>query len=216
LLDYSKSFAPYSVEDFAALEEVRKSIVQMVRAGSLPQPAKILWAAFGDNGLRPLEPCGPPRVFSQSLTARTIDRVAGKAPAAERLTRIGDLESWLSECVTVVRATSYSTQQFTDISGAFAFAADAVEDVSDARIVIVFTDLLEDLPPNRQRPTLNLAKAKILLVWRPGLDDQKQPAAASRRVEEWRKKLEAAGASRVCAKAAQGLTEGEITSCLWK
>lgn len=216
LLDYSKSFAPYSAGDVAALSEANKSIIQMVRAGSLAQPVKILWAAFGDNGLQPFEPCGPARVFSQRLTAQASEQGSTKAVSAERLTSVDKLESWLSVCVAAVRATSQSPQQFTDISGALAFAADAVDDVGDDRVVVLFSDLLEDLPPNRQRPALKLTKTKVLLIWRPGLDDQKQPAAVSQRVEEWRKRLEEAGSSRVCAKAAPGLTEGEISSCLWK
>ena len=216
LLDYSRSFAPYSASDVAALNEAYRSILQMVKVGSLPQPVKILWAAFGDDGLRPLEPCGPPLVFSQSLTGRTSSQIPSRAPVPKRLTRIEDLESWLSECVIVVRATSQSAQRFTDISGALTFAADAVEDITDERVVILCTDLLEDLPPDRRPPTFRLSRAKVLLIWRPGLDDQEDPAAAPRRVDGWRKKLEAAGASRVCAKAAEGLTEGEIASCLWK
>jgi hypothetical protein len=215
LLDYSRSFAPFDNGDIAALGEVNKSIVQMVRVGTLPQPVKILWAAFGDNGLKPLEPCGPARVFGQTLTGHTNDQNLSKSNLEGRLTNIVDLQSWLSVCLSAVRATSQSPQQFTDISGALMFASDAAEDIREDHIIVVFTDLLEDLPPNRQVPPLKLNKAKMLLVWRPGLDDQKQPAAVSKRVEDWRNKLERAGASRVCSKASQGISEGEISSCLW-
>jgi hypothetical protein len=214
LLDYSKSFAPFDNSDIAALGEINKSIVQMVRVGSLAQPVKILWAGFGDNGLKPLEPCGPARVFGQTLTGHANDQNSAKV--GERLTNIADLQTWLSVCLSAVRATSQSTQQFTDISGALMFASDAAEDIREDHVIIVFTDLLEDLPPNRQIPPLKLNKAKVLLVWRPGLDDQQQPAAVSKRVEDWRKKLESAGASRTCTKASQGISEGEISSCLWR
>jgi hypothetical protein len=217
LLDYSKSFAPYSVEDAAALAETNRAIVQMVRTGALAQPVKILWAAFGDNGLRPLLPCGPARVFSQSLTGRR----SGQNPlpsvvSAEPLSKLEQLESWLSVCVNAVRSTSQTTEQFTDISGALMFGSDAIQDISDARVIVLFTDLLEDQPPNRKQHDLKMGDARLLLLWRPGLDDEKQPAAVSQRVEDWRKRLGSVGASRVCAKAAQGLTEGEISSCLWK
>jgi hypothetical protein len=217
LLDYSKSFAPYANGDMAALNEVKKSITQAVRDEQLSQPVKILWAAFGDDGLQPLEPCGPARVFSQTLTGGQQDgKTLAKLESAERLTTIKSLESWLDACATAVRSTSQSTQQYTDISGALMFASDAVEDIRDNRIIVLFTDLLEDLPPSRQQTAWKIRKAKVLLVWRPGMDDQKEPSAVPQRVDAWRMKLEAAGANRVCSKTAEGLTEGEISSCLWK
>jgi hypothetical protein len=215
LLDYSRSFAPYSPADAAALNKATRAVVQMVRTGSLQQPLKLLWAAFGDNGLQPLEPCGSARVFQQRLTGDPGTKAPGP-DAEERLSSVARLEAWFSDCGDAVQVTSRSAQQFTDISGAMAFAADAVEDVSGDRVVIVFSDLLEDLPPNRKLPAFRLDDVKVLLIWRPGLDDRKQPIATPERVEHWRTRMEEAGASRVCAKAAQGLTEGEISSCLSK
>lgn len=212
LLDFSKSFAPYGNGDIAALDEVTKSIVQMIGTNSLKQPVKILWSAFGDNGLQPLEPCGPARVFKQRLTTQED---TAKADITEQVTTAQDLKSWFSVCLNSIKATSNSPQQFTDISGALMFASDAAEDVDSERVIVLFTDLLEDLPQGRQIPKLNLKKDKVLLIWRTGLDDQKQPAAISQRVEDWRKKFENAGAIRVCTKVADGLTQGEISSCLW-
>jgi hypothetical protein len=217
LLDYSKSFAPYTASDTAALTEVSRAIVQMTRSAALAQPVKVLWTAFGDNGLRPLEPCGPPRIFSQRLTGSPSPARDGDPLApGEPITRIDGLESWLAVCVSAIRATSQSTQRFTDISGALMFGAEAVEDIREARLIVLFTDLLEDQPPNRKPPTVRLDGSRVLLVWRPGLDDERQPTDVTRRVDEWRTKLTAAGASRVCTKAAQGLTEGEVSTCLWK
>jgi hypothetical protein len=214
LLDYSKSFAPYSHSDIAALNETTKAVVRMVRGGSLQQPLKILWAAFGDNGLQPVEPCGPARVFQQRLTGGSEPSVKSPDPA-EPLISVDKLEAWFSVCSEAVQSTSQAAQQFTDISGAMAFAADTIEDVRGDRVIVLFSDLREDLPPNRQLPPFRLNSVKVLLIWRPGLDDRKQPTATPERVEEWRTRIESAGASRVCAKAAQGLTEGEISSCLW-
>jgi hypothetical protein len=154
-------------------------------------------------------------VFSQRLTGGSSEPGGGKK-GSDRLNSIGELESWLGVCATAVRATSQTTSQFTDITGALTFGADAVSDVSDERVIVLFTDLLDDLPRNRQRAPLKLPSARVLLIWRPGLDDQKQPEKLSARIDQWRARLEEAGASRVCAKAAQGLTEGEISSCLWK
>jgi hypothetical protein len=208
LLDYSKSFAPYTKADEAALRETNRFISKIIRNSAMPQPVKILWTAFGDDGLRPLEPCGPPRVIDIIIS--------GRKSTTEGIDHFDKLEAWLSVCLSAVRATSQITQKFTDISGALVFASDAVEDVSDERLIIVFSDLLEDLPSDRQMPKFNLKGAKVLLIWRPGMDDQQQPLVVQQRVESWRKKLETSGASRVCSKAAQGLTEGELSACLWK
>src|SRR3977135_521638 len=87
LLDYSRSFAPYSRADIAALNETAKAVTGMVRGGSLQQPLKLLWVAFGDNGLQPLEPCGPARIFQQRLTGDA--GTTGKSPdPAERITSV--------------------------------------------------------------------------------------------------------------------------------
>jgi hypothetical protein len=213
LLDYSQSFAPYSAADRAALDEVSKSIVEMIRLGTLQQPLKILWAAFGDNGLQPVEPCGPARVFQQRLTAGVSAGTNVVDPAAPFVS-IDDFQAWMLVCTEAVQSTSRSAQKFTDVSGALAFANDALQDVGGNRVIVVFSDMLEDLPPERQPPVLKLAHASVLLAWRPGLDDQKQPSATTDRIETWSRRLQEAGASRVCAKAAQGLTKGEISNCL--
>src|SRR5690606_26854208 len=67
LLDLSQTFAPYREGDRIALEEIGALLAQAIQTGSLKQPAKVLWAGFGDDGLSPMRPCGPPLVFAQKL-----------------------------------------------------------------------------------------------------------------------------------------------------
>jgi hypothetical protein len=216
LLDYSKSFAPYSAGDLAGLEKTTNAMIQLVTQGALRQPAKFLWAAFGDDGLQPLLPCGPARIFKQKLTVGVaVEDGSADIAVGARLETIQDLETWFDVCLSAVRATSQKPQQYTDVTGALKFGSDALDDISEQRVLIVFSDFLEDRVPQSQSTPLKLGASRVLLLWRPGLDDQKQSARTSRRVEQWQEVVTGAGASRVCTKIAHGLSEGEIASCLW-
>src|SRR5947208_17145649 len=64
MLDFSQTFAPYDAEDEHAIREIGKAIIEGVQNGWLQQPVKVQWAAFGDQGLLPISPCGPPVVFT--------------------------------------------------------------------------------------------------------------------------------------------------------
>lgn len=214
LLDYSKSYAPYTAQDEAVLGEVNKSISRLIRVNELAQPVKTLWAAFGDNGLQPILPCGPARVFRQAITGPTQNEKKEGVGATETIDNIAELEAWLSACVTTSRSLSQVPHQFTDISGALAFAGNALSDIQGTRIVVLFSDLREDLPIGRSKATPQLENAKIMLIWRPGLDDQKQPSEMQQRLVEWEKRLASLGASKVCARQAQAVTEGDLSSCL--
>ena len=226
LLDYSKTFAPYTTQDAAAIAEIGRAVIRMIDNASLQQPTKIHWAAFGDNGLEPKQPCGPAIVFRQKVLTGAKDptRDPAKDGPLRRVSEKSALESWFSVCLDAIRATSQKAEEFTDISGALVFAADDMKDVGSdnpkgdaSRLIVVFSDFNEDLPPSRQRGLpLKLVKSRVLLVWRPGLNDQAQPAIVPQRVAEWAKKLEEAGASRVCSKIMAGVTAPDISSCLGK
>src|SRR5687768_17504878 len=90
MLDYSKTFAPYDETDVSALNQVAESITTAIQAGWLLQPVKVQWAAFGDQGLLPLSPCGPPKVFAQRLTSSSQD-----SPEAKASRNIDDFTKWL-------------------------------------------------------------------------------------------------------------------------
>jgi hypothetical protein len=207
LLDYSATFAPYGAGDEVVITQIQKAVTEMMAGRSLPQPVKIVWAAFGNVGMTPLQPCGPPRIFRQGITG------AGK----QRKGEIGDLkllEAWFASCTTAIMSTSRRTEPFTDISGALSFAASSVEDVREKRLIVLFSDLREDVPQGRTPADLSLGGSQVLLAWRPGLDDAKDPNVVARRAQEWRARLEKAGAVAVCARPGAALTGADIAQCL--
>jgi hypothetical protein len=208
LMDYSATFAPYRAEDEALLREIGSGVASMIVDRSLPQPVKIVWAAFGSVGLQPLQPCGPPRTFRQTFTRRLDTR--DEINSRESLTR------WFAACHASVMATSHKTEQYTDVSGALAFAADAVQDVLQERVIVLFSDLREDLPAGQSVAEVNLRGSRVLLIWRPGLDDRDDPNVVSRRAQEWRARLLKTGATIVCARASQAITAADMTRCLAK
>lgn len=211
LLDYSKTFAPYDELDASALKQVAESITKAMEQGWLRQPMKVQWAAFGDQGLLPILPCGPPVVFAQKLT-----KTAAISPDVRASTNIDDFKAWLDGCVKAVRAQSSATQEDTDLSGALAFAANATRDAAKTRLIVAYTDLLEDLPDGRESTPYNLSGSHVLVVWRPGADDRKQPAEVQKRVTKSAKAFTAMGAIRVCDTPSQSITSGDVLSCLTK
>jgi len=207
LLDYSATFAPYGASDKALLDQVQTAMLSMVSDRSLPQPVKIVWAAFGNVGLTPQQPCGPPRIFRQRLTG------ALKKDENE-ISDVKQLKAWFATCTAAILATSQQTQPFTDVSGALSFAADAVEDVREKKLIVLLSDLREDLPEGRSPASLNLRGARVLLAWRPGTDDTKDPNVVASRAQDWSERLQKAGAGHVCTRSAGALTGGDIGQCL--
>jgi hypothetical protein len=211
MLDFSKTFAPYDAQDEAAISEVGKAIVAGVRSGWLVPPVKLEWAAFGDQGLSPSAPCGPPLVFTPRLTAPQVD-----SPEAKVSRDIDQFGTSIGECAKAVVALSHSAQTYTDVSGAIAFAGKAVADARTKRLVVIYSDLLEDLPQNRQRSTYDLRGDFVLVIWRPGLDDRKQPAEVQKRVAAALQHYRQLGAVRVCDSPVQSITAGDVMGCLTK
>jgi hypothetical protein len=207
LLDYSATFAPYGAADEALLSQIQKAIGTMVSDRSLNQPVKIVWAAFGNVGLSPQQPCGPPRIFRQRLTGAGTNN-------KDEISDIKQLDAWFAACTTAIVTTSRQTQPFTDVSGALSFAASAVEDVRETKLIVLFSDLREDLPEGRSAPELKLRGSRVLLAWRPGLDDAKDPNLVARRAQEWSERLQKAGAGPICARPAAALTGADIEQCV--
>lgn len=211
LLDYSKTFAPYVGTDAPAIKTLSRSISELIRNGQLEQPTKIVWAAFGDNGLQPVLPCGPPRVFKQSLKQSEANDEPG-----EQIETIEALEAWLAVCVTSVMKLSAAAQTYTDVSGALAFAGNAVEGTARQKLVLLFSDLREDLPSGRSPQSFDLERASLAVIWRPGLDDQQQPELVPLRLLEWEARFAKSNVGPVCSKPAQSMTAGDLAGCLSK
>ena len=209
LLDFSRTFAPYGEADAAALREMGAVLSAALAAGLLEQPAKVLWAAFGDQGMSPILPCGPPIVFRQQLTK---PRTSSADVLAS--TKVEDFKTATQECVKAVMVQSVAAQQFTDVSGALAFATSATKSAKQRRLIQIYSDLKEDLPADRERVDYDLSGNDIVLIWKPGSDDLKQPAEVQRRIHTAEETFRERGAARVCSMSAQSITSGDILSCL--
>ena len=88
---------------------------------------------------------------------------------------------------------------FTDIRGALAQAVQQLAARPAAqRTIVLFTDLEEDLPPTCRRDTPLPAALKGMTVLATNVtrlpEDNREPARYARRLDGWRKLVEAAGA----------------------
>jgi hypothetical protein len=211
MFDFSKTFAPYDLQDETAISQVGEMIVDAIKSGWLTPPVKVQWAAFGDQGLSPSAPCGPPLVLRPTLTPTQSTGLDSKV-----LHNVKQFEIAIGQCAKAVRALSHSAEAYTDVSGAMAFAAKAVAEAKTKRVVVIYSDLLEDLPSGRQPSTYDLAGDDVIVVWRPGLDDRRQPVEVQKRVEAASKAYRERGAARVCDFPVQSITDGDVMACLTK
>jgi hypothetical protein len=101
------------------------------------------------------------------------------------------------------RLTDYAAKaratNFTDIRGALTQAAQyLVSRDAQQRSIVVFSDFEEDLPPNCRRDTPLPRELRGMAVIATNVtrlpEDNRDPARYARRLEGWRKLVEAAGA----------------------
>ena len=209
LVDYSKSFAPLGPEDRPALQAVTQ-IVRKLANERLEQPVKILWSIIGNESLRPLQPCGPAKSFTLKLTGRT------SGTGDQELISQPELKDWLETCTDAVASLSQNNvQEFTDISGAVAFAAANGESVQTDRLLVIFSDFIEDLPPKHTATPFTLHGERVMMLWRPGSQDHQAPSAMMHRLEDWRARFTAAGAKATCTRPVLGLSADDVPPCLW-
>jgi hypothetical protein len=206
LVDYSRSFAPLGEEDKPALAVIRQA-VEKASVDQLQQPVKILWSVIGDESLNPFQPCKESKSFEVKI-------IGTSAAPPNTLINVGQLRGWLEACTAAVIAFSKSPQQYTDISGAVAFASANAKSAHSERILIIFSDFLEDLPPGHMPTALELGGERVVMLWRSGLDDHSDPAAIVQRLGEWEKRLQNAGAKSTCVRPAIGLAADDLSPCL--
>jgi hypothetical protein len=102
------------------------------------------------------------------------------------------------------RLTEYADKarptNFTDIRGALTQAAQYLASrEAERRSIVVFSDFEEDLPPNCRRDTPLPRELRGMTVIATNVtrlpEDNREPARYARRLDGWRKLVEAAGAS---------------------
>lgn len=204
LVDYSKSFAPFTSADQWAIRAVV--------------------AAMTEHAARQWQP--PTRLFWSKITAASAidDRLCDPVEFSQRLVKATDtldaegLREKLRACVQQAIALSAHPDQqadFTDIAGAIAQARERTRSSGGHRAFVIFSDMQEDLPQGTTPVRLHLAGEHIVLLHRPGTDLHGQTAASYlARVKTWQTRLREAGAGIVLALPVGGTTERRASRVL--
>lgn len=203
LIDFSKSFAPLTVSDARALNEVASAIVELA-AKSWSPPVRFRWARIEEASVTAKNLCGPLEFESKLIKSdNDLDRAG--------------LRQKLAECAsTVLRASQDTSQQssFTDISGAIALAAQDRENTGE-KILVIFSDFLEDQRAGLQPVDFQLHGERVLLIHRPGLDLRGLTVGEyMARIDEWAGKLRLRGAKEVTSIPVFGITEHRVANAL--
>lgn len=209
LVDFSESFAPYGELDKKALRTLGDAATSL--ATRLSPPVKLQWAPIVADSRRAGPICGGPRLFQQSMTnlgQRSVD-------AGSLVTSRKDLETWARDvCPDVLVETSKKARSpYTDITGAIAMAADSLTEVSESRILFIYSDFLEDKPLPSVETLRPLDGFRVVLVWRAGLDSMQN---MDQRLERWSAALKASGVPAVCIQPAASLLAVDVVSCVMR
>lgn len=127
------------------------------------------------------------------------------------------VDSAMSICVTRVMESSRDERNlssYTDISGAFAVAAEATSGRYDKRVIIVLSDFHEEQPVSSKETDFALAGEHVIMLHRPGINESEDVLGYMRRINGWKRKLLDHGASSVEAIPICAVTETRIRFAL--
>lgn len=201
LVDLSASFAPLTANDVTALRATFAALEDKA-THAWPGATQIMVRKIGTASVMNSPLC-PPMVHEAKLV--------GSGDAGE------EFRKQLSDCVDRTVKTrpieTPSGDRYTDISGAIAASVQAAESVPDRKILVLFSDLVEQEAPSVPSTTLSLHGERVILIHRPGLDDRTLGDHAER-TRTWEQKLKAAGASQVTDIPEEWVTSGLISRVL--
>ena len=208
IVDFSQTFAPLTKDDASALERVFDSLELATRRKRLETPTKIYVTTLGDTSLSPPSPCGPAIVFQPKMFTTAADE--------QMVTSYEALRTKLGVCKdALVALSANNTERFTDISGAVALAQGNLKAIQGEKLLVLYSDFLEDLPPTQTVAAFELDGTRVLMVWRPGLDDTANRTMALARLASWEERFRQSGAASVCQLSVSGLTAPDIVACVW-
>src|SRR6266571_1471167 len=117
LVDLSKSFAPLTADDQAALRTVGRAITSLP-VSTFPRPITIAWLGIGTSSPHEHPPCGPGFLYDPKMIKRNEPGVVrDKSTLIKRL----------DECVGIITQRSKLPGDWTDISGAIQQASDLTQ-----------------------------------------------------------------------------------------
>ncbi|MBM3575732.1 MAG: hypothetical protein FJX39_08465 [Alphaproteobacteria bacterium] len=116
------------------------------------------------------------------------------------------------DCVLFI--LSRPKEKFTDISGAIDSASRFASIQAGAdRILIILSDMLEELPINVTAANISLPTFRSLILYRTLNDDRKNPSLLDKRLNEWKAKIGSAG-SEITMIPDEGVVSGQIVRLL--
>jgi hypothetical protein len=203
LVDVSKSFAPLSRTDQAALEQLQRAIERAASTAWEP-PLTIYWSTIGNSGiLAGSSVCG-----SAHFHPRMVNRGrSGEFSSAPQL------QAWFRECVRAVVARSLRPEDFTDISGSVAIAAENGRRAKGRKLIVVLSDFAEDLPAGSKPVAFELSGETIVMLYRAQPSDAKDGNLLFSRLKQWEERFTKAGAKSACRVPIIGATATTIASC---
>jgi hypothetical protein len=203
-IDFSKSFAPFDLEKKNALN----ALLQAVKTGLKDHwPSGTVYvSAIGTSGLKQTPPCGAAMSYRQTLITSPATTKEGQ------ITSKGALDQWGIECVAQLVKRSARVEDYTDISGAIALAADWTRPGTGRKLLCVFSDFVEDLPQGSERAAFKLNGERVLMLWAPQSSDRSAATQMFQRLDEWEQRFRKAGASMVLRVQIAGLTADRMAS----
>ena len=199
LLDFSRSFAPFDASDERVLKVVAESIATLA-ADRWEPPVRTVWQRINEASLGAVPECGPLE-FEPRLTGSGGDRKA-------------ELRSKLLDCVQGIAERSRDpaqTSAYTDIGAAIRLAVEEGGGATRRRIMVVYSDLREDLPPGRKPVEFRLSGQEVVLIHRPGRSAEDTLVVQHlQMVDHWKQRLVRAGAASVVAIPAPFLADSRL------
>jgi hypothetical protein len=209
LVDFSKSFAipRYGLrpEEHRALKAVAEAVAELATRYWTP-PLKTVWMQIQTSSILAKPLCAPLE------TLQKLVKPAGSVGTRE------EIQAVLNRCVdTIVEASKNEKNlaDYTDISGAIAMASEIASGEYSERVLIILSDLHEDLPPGARQATFKLRQERVILLHRPGTDEPQNISGYLARVEAWKKKLLERGAKAVVAMPVFAVSETRLRAALW-
>jgi len=213
LIDFSKSFPAsyrsdgsivygFRLEDQRALDALATVLAEL--ASGTPT-FKTVWTQIQTSSMTENPLCPP-----IEMTQRIIKR-------EDALTTQEQLRDTLKKCVSTVMLQGKDQNKlgnYTDISGAIAMASDISSGQYTERILVILSDFLEDLPSGSAPARFKLNGERVILLHRPGTDEQESISGYLGRIEGWKQKLLQCGAKTVATLPVFAVSETRLRAAL--
>ena len=198
LVDFSKSFpASYRsdgsisyglrFEDRRALSTLASSLAELASRYWTP-PLKTIWNRIQASSISASPLCAPLE------TIQKLVKPEGSIGTRE------EIQAVLQNCVsTVVEASKDKNLlgDYTYISGAVAMASEVASSEYNERVLIILSDMHEELPPGTSEASFKLNGERVVILHRPGTDEPQNISGYISRINDWKKKLTEHGAKTV-------------------